>query len=318
MFKFVILGAGNISRKFCDAVSITKDCEVVAVASKSLTRAKEFSEELNIGNYYDDYEEMLIKEQPDCAYIGVVQSQHFKLTMVCAKHKINVLCEKAMFMSRSEAEIFFKQAREEKIFSMEAMWSCFLPSVQKAKEWIHSGRIGKLNFVDYSIGLIVPKDKENRFLNPKLGAGASFDISVYGYHLTRYLVNKTVDKIQVMAKWADTGTDISNKILLKMSDVLVSISSSFEATIKEEMVIYGEEGFIVLPHSHYGTEAKLYNGEALMEHFIDSKTENGFIYEVEEVIKCIEQGCLESSVVPNNITLDCCLIFDMIMDTKYE
>ena len=43
-FRFVILGAGNIAGKFCEAVSLIEGAAVVAVASKSLTKAMNFAE----------------------------------------------------------------------------------------------------------------------------------------------------------------------------------------------------------------------------------------------------------------------------------
>ena len=43
-FRFVILGAGNIAGKFCEAVSLTEHAAVAAVASKSLERAAAFAE----------------------------------------------------------------------------------------------------------------------------------------------------------------------------------------------------------------------------------------------------------------------------------
>ena len=43
-FRFAIMGAGNIANKFCDAVKRMGDCEVAAVASKSMERAKGFAE----------------------------------------------------------------------------------------------------------------------------------------------------------------------------------------------------------------------------------------------------------------------------------
>ena len=39
-FRFAIMGAGRIARKFCDAAALVKDCTVCAVASKSLERAE--------------------------------------------------------------------------------------------------------------------------------------------------------------------------------------------------------------------------------------------------------------------------------------
>ena len=47
-FRFVILGAANIASKFCKAVKLVPDCEVAAVASKSLEKAQRFAEAQDI------------------------------------------------------------------------------------------------------------------------------------------------------------------------------------------------------------------------------------------------------------------------------
>ena len=60
-FRFVILGAANIASKFCKAVKLVPDCEVAAVASKSLEKAQRFAEAQDILGAYGDYEEMLEK-----------------------------------------------------------------------------------------------------------------------------------------------------------------------------------------------------------------------------------------------------------------
>lgn len=62
--------------KFCDAVSHEKECEVAAVSSKSMERAADFSRRNNVPKAYDDYEEMLQKERPDCVYIATTPDSH--------------------------------------------------------------------------------------------------------------------------------------------------------------------------------------------------------------------------------------------------
>lgn len=62
-FRFAIMGAGNIANKFCDAVKRMGDCEVAAVASKSMERAKGFAEKNGIKAAYDSYEKMLAEEK---------------------------------------------------------------------------------------------------------------------------------------------------------------------------------------------------------------------------------------------------------------
>ena len=82
-FRFAILGAGHIARRFCDAVSRIDGCEVCAVASKSLVRAENFAKENGVESYYDDYETLLEKEKPDCAYIAVTTNDHYRLSVLC-------------------------------------------------------------------------------------------------------------------------------------------------------------------------------------------------------------------------------------------
>lgn len=317
-FRFVILGAGGIGNKFCKAVSLLEQCEVSAVASKSAERAKSFAEKNGVPAYYDSYEEALDREKPDCAYIAVTPNDHYRLTMLCIERGIPVLCEKAMFRNSSEAEAAFDAAGRSNVFVMEALWSRFLPAVRKARQWVAEGRIGLPEIAQCSIGFAAPEGRENRYFNPDLGGGAAKDITVYGYALTTYILNQKVKRMAVSATWGDTGVDINNHISMDFTHTLADIAASFVTRMEERMVIYGK-GKIVLPHPHFASECFLYDEKGeLEEHFRDEETENGFTYEIQEVIRCIREGKQESAVMPWRDTLDCARLFDKIEETACE
>ena len=128
-FRFAIMGAGNIAHQFCDAVTLVEDCEVSAIASKDLGRAQKFAEECSVAHAYDNYEQMLIEEKPDCVYIAVTPNDHFRLTMLCLEHRVPVLCEKAMFTNSAEAKAVFEIA--EKIFDLCKEPRCFEEILQR-------------------------------------------------------------------------------------------------------------------------------------------------------------------------------------------
>ena len=94
-FRFVILGAANIASKFCKAVKLVPDCEVAAVASKSLEKAQRFAEAQDILGAYGDYEEMLEKEKPDemcirdrsCLRRKKKHSAKFWISCICAPRR---------------------------------------------------------------------------------------------------------------------------------------------------------------------------------------------------------------------------------------
>jgi len=77
------------------------------------------------------------------------------------------------------------------------------------------------------------------------------------------------------------------------------------------------EGKIVIPHPHFAEEVFLYdkNNELVMR-FQDTVTENGFLYEIEEVANCIRDGRTESPVVPHSLTRECAKLFDRILETR--
>lgn len=138
-FRFGVMGAGNISNKFCDAAEKTEEVCVTAVAARSEERAREFAEKYEIHSYYGNYEEMLQKEKLDGVYIGVVTGMHVQLTELCIRYGIPVLCEKALTGSSEEAERIFRLAEEKKIFVMEEYGVFFFLQIEKPENGCRKG-----------------------------------------------------------------------------------------------------------------------------------------------------------------------------------
>ncbi|MGN1315565.1 MAG: Gfo/Idh/MocA family protein [Acutalibacteraceae bacterium] len=317
IFRFGIMGAGGIANKFCDAVSLLGCCEVSAISSKSYDRAKNFATRHSIKKYYDSYEEMLESEKPDCVYIAVTPDDHYRLVMMCVERNIPVLCEKAMFQNSGEAQKVFEAAAKKQVFVMEAMWSRFLPAVNKAKSWIDNGEIGIPEISQFSIGFAAPENKENRYFNPLLGGGVAKDITVYAYEITAYLIEQEIKNINVSAIWGDCGVDVNNHISIEFEHTLADLTASFMTSLEEKMTIYGKYGKIVIPAPHYASECFLYDASGnIKEHFEDKETVNGFTYEICEAIRCIKAGKTESPVVPWSVTTECSEMFDKIEETR--
>ena len=313
MFRFAVLGAGKIAPRFVEAARLVSDCEVTAVASKSLERAREFAQRNSIPHAYGSYEELLDAEQVDCAYIATVPSSHYEIAVMCLNRRVPVLCEKAMFRSAWEAEDAFARARAQNTFLMEALWSKFLPANEAARRWIQQGRIGKLAFLDAAIGFTAPKDAQNRYFNPDLGGGVALDVTVYAYEIAAYLVGMEPEIISVQVARYETGVDASELIAMRAGDCLCTLRTSFLTNLTEGLTITGELGRIVVPNPPFASEAYLYDTSGnLLEHFRDEKTGNGFIYEVREVVKCVQERRIESTVQPHSATLACARLFDRI------
>lgn len=312
-FRFVILGAGNIADRFYRAAMSMEECEVTAVASKSLEKAQKFASQHGMITAYEDYQEMLEKEKPDCAYIAVIPSSHYELTMLCLRYGVPVICEKAMFMNKAEAQQSFEYARKQNLFVMEAMWSRFLPAVRQAKQWVREGKIGDIQYCEINIGFRAPKDPQNRYYNQSLGGGTRYDLLVYTYELTTFFMEVPIKDTQVSAVWGETDVDITTHVTLKYDHAIASMTTSFEMQMQEYMTLYGEKGIIQMRHPHYADEVILYDQDwNELERFADDQKWDGFVYEIREVIRCIREGKIESEAVPHQCTIQCAELFDQI------
>ena len=168
---------------------------------------------------------------------------------------------------------------------------------------------------DMTIGFISSPDPENRINNPKLGGGAALDITVYSYDVLTWAMGRPVVRASVEAAKMATGVDATDVVLLRFEGGAIGVcKSSVAVSPDERLIIEGRSGRIVLPHSHVGNEAFLYERGRLTEHFIDNKTKNGFTYEIEETVRCIREGRWESDVCPHAMTLEFARLCDKIFE----
>ena len=315
MFRFAILGAGKIAVKFVSAVKLIDDCAVCAVGSHSIEKARDFAEKNGVPAAYGSYEELLDTEKPDAVYVASVPSMHYETVMLCIGRGIPVICEKAMFRCSAEAKAAFAAAKEKGVFLMEALWSKFLPVNRWAKEKLASGAIGEVNFTDCAIGFRAPEDDNNRYFSPALAGGAATDITVYAYEITAFLMDCEPRIESVTAVPYHTGVDASELIVMRAGDTLCILRTSFVTKLTDAFTAEGSGGKLVIPHPHWGNEGFLYGEDgALMEHFVDKETENGFVYEINEVISCVKAGKTESAVQTPANTVACAELFDKIYE----
>jgi len=315
MIYFGILGAGDIARKFLDAVRQTADGEVVAVASRDQNRAKAWAEKEGLDTYYGSYGELLSDSRIDAIYIATTTNAHYENILQCLQAGKHVICEKSLVRSYGEAKEVCGLAREKGLFLMEAMWSRFLPKTTTARNWIAEGRIGKIHLMQATIGWKADKIYNKRLFLPELGGGALYDIGIYPLELLPYLANQKILDVQPLMKRYSTGVDDIASLNLQLEDCFANIQCSFTTKLPEDAYIYGEEGYIRIPKIHYGNKAFLYNhGDEIIDSF-EGGLENGFVYEAEEAIRCIAKGQTESSVCPHEMTLDAAKWIDQVLQS---
>ncbi len=311
---FGIIGAGSIANKFCDAVKLVDGAEVTAVASSSEERAKAFAERNGVPASYGSYEEMLKTADVDAVYIATTHNFHFDNIRLCFDYGKHVLCEKAMVLTAADAREVFRLAEEKNLFCMEAMWSNFLPPVRKAREWIVSGAIGEIQSVSAVIGFNGGGNPESRLYNPKLAGGAMYDIGVYPTEIVSYLVGEPIRGC--VGAWRAhpvTGVDERASFVLSYDTCDAAIQCMLTSNASEYTIINGSKGYIEIPFGSGGWTVRRYDGRRALAETFEERFTNGFTFEIEEVVRCINEGKITSDTMPPASTIQCAEVFDKVL-----
>lgn len=316
MYHFGIIGAGNIAHKFIEAVRMTKNADVTAVASKSLERARDWAEKEGLSRYYNSYETLLADPDIDIIYIATLSNAHYDNIKACLEAGKHVICEKPMTQTASQAQEMITLAREKQLFLMEGMWSRFLPKSLRVRRWIQEGRIGELHLMQANIGWKADKTYNKRLFYPELGGGSLYDIGIYPMELLPYYADQKITQMQFLKKDYSTGVDDIVSLNLQLERCIANIQCSFTTKMPEDAYLYGSDGYIHIPKIHFGNRARLYDLEDRLVEDFHEGLDNGFYYEVCEVISCIEKGQTESSICPLNMTYDNAKLFDHVLRSK--
>ncbi|MGF7048203.1 putative dehydrogenase [Paenibacillus sp. DS2015] len=311
--KWGILGTGWIASQFARDLAHAQNAERFAVGSRTKESADQFAENFNFAHAYGSYEELLANPEIDAIYVATPHPFHKENVLTCLRAGKAVLCEKPFTINAAELEEMISYAKENKLFLMEGMWTRFLPPIRKVREWLQAGRIGDVKLVKADFGFRSDWNPEGRLLNPDLGGGALLDAGIYPISFASMVLGAKPEKIMSTAHIGETGVDEQFSILLSYeSGRTASLNGSVRLNLTNEAYIYGTDGYIHIPSFLNSKSASLFiNGEEV-ETFTDDRTSIGYVYEAEEVGRCLQEGLTESSIIPLEESLGIMKILDEV------
>lgn len=308
-----IIGLGNIANTFASDLQLSKNANLYGVASSSLEKARTFSRKHKSITYYDSYEKLAKDPNIDVIYIASPHTFHYEHSMMCLNNGKSVLCEKPLGINIDEVKSLIKEASSNKLFLMEAMWTRFIPATEKLIELLNNKVIGDLIFIRADFGFKADINPMGRIYNLKLGGGSLMDIGIYPIYLSLLTLGLPTE-IKAMARMTNTDVDSYCAMLFSYKNsAKAMLESTIEANTPTEAHIYGSNGTIKL-HSrfHHTEKISLYQNGNLQEEFELNYKGKGYIYEIEEVNRCLIKNELESSKLPHSVSLDLITLIEKI------
>ena len=306
-FKWGILGAGRIARKFASDLKYVEGARLYAVGARTRSSAHAFATEFPGMIDYAGYETLVKDPEVDAIYVATPHGLHREHVLLCLEHNKAVLCEKAFAINLREATEMVSLARERKVFLMEAFWTKFNPHYLKLKSLLEEGKIGRVRSILVNFGFRPYPPIPERLFDPALGGGTLLDIGIYNVFMALSILGRP-ELIEASAELTDENVDMQCSITFKYKGgEMAHLFSSFHSELANEADICGNLGRIRLGTRFFApdTTIEYYSDKPDSREIIpfDKEPGYGYQYEARHVQDCLSRGLTESPVMTLEDTL---------------
>jgi predicted dehydrogenase len=316
--KWGVIATGGIATKVTGDIALLEDAVLHAVSSRSSASAAAFAERFGFATSYSDdggttgYQRLIEDPEVDVVYIATPHGQHHEVALAALNGGKHVLCEKPFTINAREAEELAALAADRGLFLMEAVWTRFLPIVNRAWDIIHSGELGDIRWVQADLGFVAPDDPTSRLWDPKAGGGALMDLTVYP--LTWALGPLGFpDSVSAIGELNSDGVDLQTAITLGYgSGAHAQLTSSFISACPSQATVSGSKGWLRTGagplHNPRELTVQSNGNEPRVEQFEQEGA--GYTYELREVTRCIQEGLTESPTMTLETTVRTMRVLD--------
>jgi predicted dehydrogenase len=290
--KWGILGTSPISEVMAKAIQASHSGQLLAIGSRSLLKAKNFSETYSVPNYYDDYDALMNDDEIDAIYIGLPNHFHKEWILRSAKAGKHILCEKPFVLNTNEAREVIDLVEKSNVFCMEALMYRCHPFTKKLQELVQNKMIGDIKLYNATYTANIAD-----IANPTAGGGIR-NLGCYPISLIRLLAKAEPIEIRAMGRRSpETQNDNQASAILKFENgSMAVVSTADDITMCWQFDIYGTEGSIKvitnpwLPDCNSNKILLYKNGEDNPQEINVTADKSLYTYQIDTVGECILSG----------------------------
>ena len=243
--RWGISSTANIAvKKVIPAMQQSPWCEIGAIASRDLTKAKEAADELSIPTAYGSYEELLADDSIEVVYNPLPNHLHVPWTLKAAEAGKHVLCEKPIALNADEARTLISARDRYGVRIQEAFMVRTHPQWLETRKLIQTGRIGTLRSITcfFSYFNADPGNIRNKL---ELGGGALMDIGCYPITISRWIYDAEPRRVLgLIERDPEFGTDNLTTAVLEFTNGHSTFTCSTRLAPYQRMIFHGTGGQI--------------------------------------------------------------------------
>src|SRR5688500_3094978 len=215
---------------------------VVAIASRSIEKARAAAEELDMPRAHGSYEELSADSDVEAIYIPLPNHLHVPWSVRAAEAGKHVLCEKPIALTAEEARSLLAARDRHGVQVAEAFMVRAHPQWHEVERLIGAGRIGPLRLVTghFSYHRRDPSDIRS---NRAWGGGALMDIGCYPIFIARWMFGaEPIDVAAMLDRDPDFGIDRLTSGMLRFPNGQAVFTCGAQLVPYQRVHLYGERG----------------------------------------------------------------------------
>jgi predicted dehydrogenase len=240
-----VLGAANIAvKKVIPGIQRSEVCEVSALASRDLEKARRYAGELGIPKFYGSYDELLADDDIEAVYNPLPNHLHVPWSIKAAEAGKHVLCEKPIALNAEEATQLLGVRDRTGVKIEEAFMVRTHPQWIRVRELIDTGRIGEVRSVVGQFSYDNPDPRNIRNI-AEIGGGGLMDIGCYLIFFSRLIFQDEPKRVVgLIHEDPATQTDILTSGLLEFVAGHAAFTCGTRMTPFQRIQIVGARGRI--------------------------------------------------------------------------
>ncbi|MBN1405392.1 MAG: Gfo/Idh/MocA family oxidoreductase [Candidatus Omnitrophica bacterium] len=180
MINIGIIGSGEWGANHVRVFSRLKSSRVLMICDLNADRLRVIKNTYPRALVTQDYRDILNNPKIDAVCIATPTIMHYKIAMQALLKGKHVLCEKPLALKTEECVRLNKQARKNKLVLMTGYVFLFNKGINKIKEYLEGGRLGKVEYMH----------SERTNLGPfRYDINALWDLAPHDISIFNYLLN---------------------------------------------------------------------------------------------------------------------------------
>lgn len=217
---------------------------LVAVASRSKTRAESLADQLGVRNAFGSYRDLIEHPDIDVVYNALPNHLHVPWSIRALEAGKHVLCEKPLAMSLSRAMALADAAAQSERFLFEGYMWRHHPQWEVLRAILLSGEIGQAGYAHMHYGYcnMDPGSSRNK---KSTGGGALLMIGCYPVGMFSWIFDRWPSKVSaVLHINSELKVDTVAEFTLMADDVSMTVTVSSQLSPFQRLTLVGDAGFI--------------------------------------------------------------------------